>query len=143
MPLDPGYYVLSATMLQGIHNKVQRPWVDEQSRAFVQAKKALEQLDLSTNDPQAVFLQVMYSNPRRWLDRLTAYEFLRAESLRLYLLDPQPVERINDSIFVYHLSDEDLRAAVLDPDFGFPEDFPYAVFKAQLEFALKDQESTQ
>ncbi len=137
--LEPGYYALSATMLQGISYNIERPWSERQAKAYVKAHQAISELDTSSNNAQALFQYVMHHDPKHWMDVMNSYEVLRAESLRMYILGMQPVTRINDTIFVYHLTQADLDAAVLDPSFGFAADFPYAVWKEQIKIALKGQ----
>ncbi len=137
--LEPGYYVLSATMLQGMYYQVARPWTEEHTEDYVKLYQEMARLDIQSGDAQTVFLQIMHSDPRRWLEVMETFEALRAESLRLYLIEQEPVARINHSIFVYELTADDLQTAVLDAQFGFPEDFPYGLLKAQIELALERQ----
>ncbi|WP_309385300.1 glycosyltransferase family 39 protein [Cerasicoccus frondis] len=137
--LEPGYYVMSATMLQGIYYRIQRPWNDAHDRAYVHSAADLAKLLSISDDPQTLFKYVMHHDPERWLKSLENFEQLRAERLRLYLIGQEPTARINYSIFVYKLSEQDLQNALPFPELGFPEDFPYAAFKYQIKQALKEQ----
>ncbi len=131
--LEPGYYVMSATILQGPYQTVSRPWTEEQNQLYLHSIRELARLFNGVSSMQLLLDKIAQNNPQHWLKVLRSYEQLRDERLRLYLIEQEPVARINNSIFVYRLDEQDLVNAVIYPQIGFPEKFPLRQFKQQIE----------
>lgn len=117
VPLLPGYYCVSATMLQGVYLAVNGPWTAKaeetyrmisslvQARAAAVTPEQMARLDASTGAKP----------PEFWTSALTLYDELRTARLMAYLRRRTPDAQAGYSIQIFRLSERDLFDALEGP----------------------------
>ena len=124
MPLEPGTYCISASMLQGIYSRLFGPWTEEYERYYQQVAGELNRLaeemkrdpaaaERIAKDPDAV------EERKRLYDTITAYNLARMSRLAAFLKLREPDDFVGYSILVYRLNQRDLEMA----QFGLPAEW--------------------
>jgi hypothetical protein len=114
--LQPGYYAISATLLQSLYTPTIGPWSKGYETLYKRTLQTIRQLEQALARPL----------PRQQLERLThdanlsrqieAYDALRFARLCAWLRHNRPPDdHVGHSILLWKLSFEDLRTATLDP----------------------------
>lgn len=118
-PLDPGVYVVSATLLAGPYFLLSTVWTDaDWDRYQTLRRLLLAGREESGQDP-AAWLRFMESSAGiDWARALEHFGRMRAKRLCDYFRGRQPIERIGDTHFVYRLTPEDARLWGFDREFS-------------------------
>lgn len=112
--LEPGYYAISATMLQHVYSRIRGPWTIELEKEFQQFRAMEPTLLAYQNDPgQRTTLQ-SEAPAANWEIAWKRYEQLRFARLCHYLRARHYEATIGYSILVYHLTGSELAAATGD-----------------------------
>ena len=114
-PLKPGYYCVSASLLEGVYTVGFGPWDVNRENEYQATLSQMRVYWASKTDPDAAeeFKKILTREGQAgWTKRLTAFRHLRFERLCAYLRHRTPTDNINASIFIYLLSDADLRDAL-------------------------------
>lgn len=128
VPLEPGTYCISATMLQGVYSRLFGPWTEKYESYYQQVTAEINRLaeelkddpalaERIKNDPQAT------EERRRVFDTITAYNHARAARLFAFLRLREPDDFVGYSILVYRLDERDLEAAQFKPPAEWGEYF--------------------
>ena len=115
-PLVPGYYAISASLLQGVYNAAFGPWSNAYEKAYREAQLNVFSFERTApNSPERVAL--MDRTPPGFWDK----EFLRFDDLRFARLcawlrqQGQPPHDVGHAIFIWKLDQAALQAALADP----------------------------
>ncbi len=106
-PLRPGYYCVSATILQHVYEDDRGPWAAPYERAYQDGLNWIARIDpapLSKEAPDAATEQRD--------ERLRIFRSLRFGRLCAYLRHQKPVANIGYSILVFRLTGDDLNLAL-------------------------------
>ncbi len=106
-PLSPGYYCISATILQHVYEKERGPWAQPYERAYQSGlnwASSAEASEVSDSASDAA--------DEKRDEHLRMFRFLRFGRLCAYLRHQKPVGNIGYSILVYRLSENDLKLAL-------------------------------
>lgn len=122
--LEPGLYAMSATMLQGMYSPDLRPWTAQHESTYRFLLSEFRRLVALAPDQAAMLQLIEEEGATKWANCINHFISYRAERLRIRLLNMEPEEVINHTIFIYRLSEEDLQRIVIDPSVGFPDGFP-------------------
>ena len=109
VPLRPGTYCMSATMLQGVYNPFHGPWNPDLEERYQAAAWAVARFHATDNDPPAR-QELLKEAP--WPRIFQEYDLLRFERLCEYLRKREPENNVGYSILIYRLGEDDLRAAL-------------------------------
>lgn len=116
-PLQSGVYVISATLLQGVYLHAYGPWTARYEQAYLAQKAIIQEVVAAQGNRDAMsklearyqaqgLQQLLFEFPRMRFARLCAW--LRQQ-------DRQPEAKIGNTLFVFRLTAEDLRAALEGP----------------------------
>ncbi len=109
--LEPGYYCISATMLEHVYSSIRGDWTLEYEKEYQQLR-ALEPLYLDyARDPVRRAEMNRDASEAQWRRSWTRYDVLRLARLCYYLRVRKPEANIGYSIFIYRLSAEEIAAA--------------------------------
>jgi 4-amino-4-deoxy-L-arabinose transferase-like glycosyltransferase len=116
-PLQPGVYAISATHFQGIYLFFFGPWTEQYERVYRAQAQLVAEVAAAQNDPETLKrLGETYSVEDI---RALFFQFTRARVARLCAWlraqGREPDDWVNNSILIFRLSAEDLRAAMNDP----------------------------
>lgn len=109
--LEPGFYCISATILEQVYSPVRGPWTLALEAEF-QAARAMESamVDFAV-DPRKRTELLRQASKEKWVSATQRYEWLRLARLCHYLRVRQPDAMIGYSIFIYRLNAEEVTAA--------------------------------
>lgn len=124
-PLKPGYYLYSATSLQGIQNEIKYPWSHVHEQSYAQLLKDLKRLEKEAPSLNEKMALVEREGTEEWINKVRFFINLRNERLRLFLRERTPDEVINHSVLVYKLDEEQLKEYVIAPEVGFGDDLQF------------------
>ncbi|MBS0632786.1 MAG: glycosyltransferase family 39 protein [Verrucomicrobia bacterium] len=112
--LKPGIYCVSVTMLQHVYSSVRGPWTLELEAEY-QRLRALNPIFHEYASDPAKRTQYQHDvKPEQWHTAWERYDQLRFARLCHYLRAREPDANIGYSIFIYRLSDAELKAATED-----------------------------
>jgi 4-amino-4-deoxy-L-arabinose transferase-like glycosyltransferase len=116
MPLEPGTYCISATMLQGVYSRLFGPWTEAYEKYYQQVTAEINRLAEEMKNDPALAEQIKHDpnateERRRVFDTITAYNHARAARLFAFLRLREPDDFVGYSILVYRLDERDLEAA--------------------------------
>lgn len=112
--LEPGLYVISATMLPPLyHGKVDTFWNPAHERAYQQLRQTLR--PFLEGDKAAKLALTPTRPPREWLALLEDFYDLRFSRLATFLRRREPDDVINHGVLVYRLTQADLDRALDGP----------------------------
>lgn len=113
--LQPGTYVVSATMLRSVYGWAFGPWRPSLEAAFQELTREMQRLEAHMAD-RASFERVLESEGRaNWARKIRIYDHLRFGRLCAWLRTREPTDRITPAMLVYELSAQDLAAALVGP----------------------------
>jgi hypothetical protein len=111
----PGYYCISATILQSLYLPMMGPWCEPYEEWYTQIAEPVNRL-LETSPGSAERRALIETHGMAyWKPVLARYNILRFQRLCAYLRQKEPDDRIAYSILVYHLSLDELRQALHGP----------------------------
>ena len=111
VPLEPGLYGISATMLAHVYSPVRGPWTLALEKEY-QAARALEPVLIAyTTDPVRRAALEKEAPPERWKAVVQRYDLLRFARLCYFLRVRAPDGDIGHAFFIYRLSAEEITAA--------------------------------
>ena len=111
IPLGPGVYCVSATMLEQVYSTVQGPWTLELEHEFQTYRIFEPVFKAFAEDPKARANYEKEMSHAQWITTRDRFLHLRFSRLCYYLRVRKPDAVIGYSIFVYRLSAEEVRAA--------------------------------
>jgi tetratricopeptide (TPR) repeat protein len=112
-PLVPGYYAISATLLESIYTRTFGPWNRLYEAEYQTTVARLQSLVRADRDPNRHTLPPSADLINFWE---TQYDHLRFGRLCAWLRTRRPPDaNIGYSILIWKLSQEDLQAALVDP----------------------------
>jgi len=110
--LRPGYYAISATMLQHVYRQKHQPWSAESEQYYQTLRKALPTMLAMQGDPAAHPELLDGLSAADWQHAWDVFEELRFARLCEYLKVRPPEAMIGYSILIFELDAEELDAAV-------------------------------
>lgn len=115
-PLRPGYYAISASLLQGVYTAAFGPWCREAERTYRQSLQNFEALRRTRpGSPERQALTAKFP-PRFWADEYFVLENLRFARLCAWLRHHgDPPHHVGNAIFIWKLDYASLQAALLGP----------------------------
>jgi hypothetical protein len=113
VPLTPGVYCISATMLQGNYINFPAPWTAE----FEKEYQGLRRLEHVSNDSKFIGDWGRISEQQRqlWLERFRIYEQARLMRLANTLRRRVPDDHVNYGILIYRVTADELSRALDGP----------------------------
>jgi hypothetical protein len=121
--LTPGYYAISATLLQSVYTMAYGPWSRAYETRYRIALHNVQIFEQSSADPvrHATFLKNF--EPGFWENELDIYDQLRFARLCAWLRrKDEPLDHVGHAILIWKLSDSDLEAALLGPPVELTDD---------------------
>lgn len=121
--LKPGWYCISATILQGVYQEPWGPWDAAKEAEYQQLRPIVEAFrreHAGKSDREALASPVSGSMPATmpamsWVKLCDRYEWLRVGRLCAVLRKREPDTRAGASILIYRVAAEELRAALDGP----------------------------
>jgi hypothetical protein len=111
--LGPGFYCVSATILQQVYERQNGPWAAIYEKAYRNGLAWSQSAEASSPSTVAANPDVPEANSRS--GRLRVFRALRLGRLCAYLRHQKPIANIGYSILVFRLTEEDLAAALNGP----------------------------
>ena len=111
VPLEPGLYCVSATMLAHVYSDVRGPWTMKWENEYI-AARAIEPvlIEYTTNSARRAELE-RTAPAAKWQTAAKRYDTLRFARLCYYLRLRPPEAQIGSAIFIYRLSAGEIQAA--------------------------------
>ena len=115
--LKPGYYCVSATMLQGVYLAVNGSWTAKTEETYRMISTLAQARAAATSAEQRAQLDAQTGGrpPEFWSSALTLYDELRTARLMAYLRKRTPDAQAGYSIQIYRLSEAQLSDALEGP----------------------------
>lgn len=113
--LRGGIYCISATMLQSVYAREIGAWSLTYEQQYQQALGQIERYQSSASNPSARVALIANDGALSWARKIHIFERLRLERLCAYLRHRAPIAQIGYSIFVFDLTDDDMRHALYGP----------------------------
>lgn len=111
VPLEPGLYCVSATMLEHVYSPFRGPWTLEWEAEY-QRLRALEPLfHTYENEPARRAELERNAPPEQWRRGIVRHDLLRFARLCYFLRVRAPEASIGHSIFIYRLTAEEISQA--------------------------------
>ena len=114
-PLSAGVYCISATMLQGLYLDFKGPWSSEYEAKYQAARHDLDLLASTSSHRAAREALIRQTGTEYWHHGFRMWEQLRFSRLLARVRQMEPIAMVGHSILIYRLTDQDIRAALLDP----------------------------
>lgn len=143
LPLKPGLFVTSASTLQGIYTPTYYPWTQKYESNYVYLMDEMERLLKASTDLDSAWDFVRREGASKWYYKMEHFGDYRAWRVRLHLLQREPLAVLGNTLFIYRLTEEDVREMVIRPEVGLPEDFPTRQLRDLAHRALKKEEHEQ
>jgi hypothetical protein len=115
--LKPGYYCISATMLQGVYLAVNGAWTAKSEETYRMMSPLAAARSAAQTEEERSRLEAAAGNrrPEFWNSALRLHDELRTARLMAYLRRRQPDANAGYSILIYRLTQADLDAALRGP----------------------------
>jgi Dolichyl-phosphate-mannose-protein mannosyltransferase len=111
VPLHPGLYCVSATMLQQVYTSVRGPWTIDLEKEYQFLRSFEPAFGAYASDPEARRRLEQGLPPEKWKAARDRFMHLRFARLCYYLRVRRPEAVIGYSIFVYRLSADEVAGA--------------------------------
>jgi hypothetical protein len=111
----PGFYCISATMLQSVYLPPMGPWCAPYEASYAQVSEEIDRLLVSAPGSEARRAVVDEHGLPYWRDLFVRYNVLRFQRLCAYLRHREPDDRIAYSFLVYHLGSDEIHQALHGP----------------------------
>jgi len=115
VPLMPGIYCFSATMLQGVYFMTPGAWNQRYETDYQSMIYNIKLFDSTASKPSARQALLAQTGKDFWVKNFQAFEHLRAARLAAYLRRRPPDDQVGFSIMIYRVSDRELAEALLEP----------------------------
>ncbi len=111
VPLEPGVYAVSATVLQQVYTAVYGPWTPAREKEYQELRGYEPLFAAYASDPARRAELERNLAPEKWRDAIKRHELLRLARLTAYLRVRGPDDRAGYSILIFRLNAEEIRAA--------------------------------
>ena len=111
-PLRAGLYCISATILQSVYAREIGPWSQSYEDQYQAALAEMERYRATASQPASRMALVANDGAVTWVKKIRIYERLRFERLCAYLRHRSPDAQLGYSIFLFHLSAEEVDRAL-------------------------------
>ncbi len=113
---QPGYYAISATLLQGLYTPACGPWRKGYETDYHLTGVRMEELHRANKDPRTLQALVQQAGVEWWQHEIYYHDALRFGRLSAWLRHTRkPDAHVDHSILIWKLSYEDLAAALAGP----------------------------
>ncbi len=115
--LKPGFYCVSATMLQGVYLAVNGPWSSKSEETYRMVASLAAARAAARTDQEQARLEAAAGNsrPQFWDTAVRLHDELRTARLMAYLRQRPPIASAGHSILIYRLDQAMLDAALRGP----------------------------
>lgn len=115
-PYLPGYYAISATLLQGLYLTAYGEWRKGYEDIYRVMEQRMQELEQIAHRPDLAKLALNGPNAARINETMMVYDALRFARLCAWLRHNRPPDaHVDHSILIWKLSMDDLRAALVGP----------------------------
>ncbi len=115
-PYLPGYYAISATLLQGLYLTAFGEWRKGYEDIYKTMEKRMQELEQLVHKPGAADIVLNGPDAERIKETVMVYDALRFARLCAWLRHNRPPDaHVDHAILIWKLSMDDLRAALLGP----------------------------
>ncbi len=111
VPLRPGLYCISATMLEHVYSPIRGDWTPALEREYQDLRQLEPALTAYYGDPAQRAEMDKAASPEKWRRAGIRHDLLRFARLCHYLRVRQPDANVGYSIFIYRLNAAELAAA--------------------------------
>jgi len=111
VPLEPGVYAVSATMLEHVYSPIRGPWTPELENEYQRVRELEPALAAYFRDPRQRAEMDRAASPEKWRRAGMRHDLLRFARLCHYLRARAPDANIGYSIFIYRLTAAEIAAA--------------------------------
>ena len=111
VPLRPGVYCVSATMLEHVYSPIHGPWTSALEKEYQQLRKLEPAFEVYFNDPRQHAEMDRAASPEKWQRAAVRHDLLRFARLCYYLRVRAPDANVGYSIFIYRLTAAEISAA--------------------------------
>ena len=112
--LTGGIYFVSATTLQSVYALEIGPWCKAYEQRYQTMLRQIQRSQ-TTGEPTTNVVQITNATQLDAVNAVPEFERLRFARLCAYLRHQSPIAQIGYSIFVFNLSDDEVRAALFGP----------------------------
>lgn len=114
--LGPGYYAISASLLQGVHTSAFGAWNETYEQRYRTSIQHIDTFAAAGSDRRKREELIRRKPPGFWENQFDLFDNLRFARLCAWLRHRgEPPHHIGHGIFIWRLSEDDLRAALLGP----------------------------
>jgi len=114
--LTPGYYAISASLLQGVYTSAFGGWTKHYEQLYRANLAGAQIFDRLATDPLKFSTLVKQTPPEAWMDEFDLLDNLRFARLCAWLRHQgEPSHHVDHAIFIWKLDQADLDAALLGP----------------------------
>ncbi|GHB97229.1 ArnT family glycosyltransferase [Cerasicoccus arenae] len=138
--LEPGLFAISATMLQGVYDPIYSNWDQKYESSYLFLISEMSRLIKASPNLQSALAFVNREGPKKWYNKMRNFEHYRAWRLRLHLLTREPEVVLGNTIFIFRLTEDDVKEMLIMPEIGFPDDFPTRKLFDQCRFLAEQLE---
>ena len=115
-PLGPGYYAVSASLLQGVYTAAFGPWSKAYEELYRASARNVAQLESAAGNPARLRALYHAKSRRLWQLEIDTHDNLRFARLCAWLRHRgEPPHHVGHSIFIWKLTAADLAAALEGP----------------------------
>ena len=115
LPLTPGVYCFSATMLQGLYFMTPGAWSQRYETDYQSMIYNMRLFDSTAVNPSARSALLHQTGEAFWVKNFQAFEHLRTARLAAFLRRRPPDDQVGFSILIYRVNDRELAEALLGP----------------------------
>ena len=115
VPLGPGVYCVSATMLEHVYSPIRGPWTPGLEKEYQQLRELEPAFAAYFGDPGQRAEMDRAAPPEKWRRAATRHDLLRFARLCHYLRARTPDANIGYSILIYRLTAAEIAAATAGP----------------------------
>jgi Dolichyl-phosphate-mannose-protein mannosyltransferase len=120
--LTGGVYCISATTLQSAYAKEIGPWCKDYEQRYRSALSEMQRYHGTASDPASRAALIANDGAIPWLKKIKEFERLRFERLCAYLRHRSPTAQVDYSIFVFDLSNDEIKSALYGPPAELTQD---------------------
>jgi hypothetical protein len=111
VPLEPGVYAISATMLEHVYSPIRGPWTPELENEYQRVRELEPALAAYYSNPRQRAEMDQAASPEKWRRAGMRHDILRFARLCHYLRVRAPDAHIGYSILIYRLTAAEIAAA--------------------------------
>ncbi len=122
-PLTPGYYAISATLLQSVYTGAFGPWSKAYEHRYQMALRNVQAIEKLAGDKVRLEGGLERNAPAEWTSELDVFDQLRFARLCAWLRHQgEPPHHVGHAILIWKLSLADLQAALFGPPVELTDD---------------------